>query len=94
VRPRCVRAAAAGYVGENLYQAVSSVIAGKVDLAITAVCKIGHSSGWDMPDRHRDHAQDFCDRTARTVRLPTRRRHAELAVAGVMAFSVRSQPNG
>jgi polar amino acid transport system ATP-binding protein len=26
--------------------------------------------------------------------LPTRRRHAELAIAGVTAFSVRSQPNG
>jgi Protein of unknown function (DUF2877) len=43
-----LRAAAAGYVGEKLYQAVSSVIAGKVDSAITAVRKIGHSSGWDM----------------------------------------------
>jgi hypothetical protein len=43
-----LRAAAAGYVGENLYQAVSSVIAGKLDSAITAVRKIGHSSGWDM----------------------------------------------
>jgi len=43
-----LRAAAAGYVGEKLHQAVSSVIAGKVDSAITAVRKIGHSSGWDM----------------------------------------------
>jgi Protein of unknown function (DUF2877) len=41
-------AAGAGYVGENLYQAVASVIAGRVDSAVTAVRKIGHSSGWDM----------------------------------------------
>jgi Protein of unknown function (DUF2877) len=43
-----LRAAAAGYVGENLYQTVSSIVAGKVDSAITAIRKIGHSSGWDM----------------------------------------------
>jgi Protein of unknown function (DUF2877) len=43
-----LRAAAAGYIGENLHRAVSSAISGKPDAAIAAIQSIGHSSGWDM----------------------------------------------
>jgi len=43
-----LRAAAAGYVGETLHRAVSLIMTGDVDAAITAAGKIGHSSGWDM----------------------------------------------
>ena len=45
---RFLRVAAAGHVGENLHQAVSSLMTGDVDGAIAAAGKIGHSSGWDM----------------------------------------------
>jgi hypothetical protein len=43
-----LRTAAAGYVGENLYRAVSCIVSGEVDPAIAAFRKVGHSSGWDM----------------------------------------------
>jgi hypothetical protein len=43
-----LKAAAAGYIGENLHRAVSSVMAGDAGAAIAAVDTIGHSSGWDM----------------------------------------------
>jgi hypothetical protein len=43
-----LRTAAAGHVGENLHQIVSSVMTGEVDAATAAVGKIGHSSGWDI----------------------------------------------
>jgi Protein of unknown function (DUF2877) len=43
-----LRAAAAGHVGENLHRIVSLIMIGRVDAAIAAAGKIGHSSGWDM----------------------------------------------
>jgi Protein of unknown function (DUF2877) len=43
-----LNAAAAGHIGEHLGGAVSSVISGHVDAAISTVRAIGHSSGWDM----------------------------------------------
>jgi uncharacterized protein DUF2877 len=43
-----LRAAAAGHVGENLHQAISLLMTGHVDAAVTVAGKIGHSSGWDM----------------------------------------------
>jgi hypothetical protein len=43
-----LRAAAIGYVGENLHCAIAAVISGDVDTAVAAIRNIGHSSGWDM----------------------------------------------
>jgi hypothetical protein len=43
-----LRAAAAGHVGESLYDAVASVLSGNVDAAVAAAHRIGHTSGWDM----------------------------------------------
>jgi Protein of unknown function (DUF2877) len=43
-----LRAAAAGHVGESLYAAVASVLAGNVDDAVAGARRIGHTSGWDM----------------------------------------------
>jgi hypothetical protein len=43
-----LRAAAAGHVGESLYDAVASVLCGNVDAAVAAAHRIGHTSGWDM----------------------------------------------
>jgi hypothetical protein len=42
-----LKAAAAGYVGEDLHCAVSAVISGMPSRAIAAIGRIGHSSGWD-----------------------------------------------
>jgi hypothetical protein len=43
-----LRAAAAGHVGESLYDAVASVLSGNVDAAVAAARRVGHTSGWDM----------------------------------------------
>jgi uncharacterized protein DUF2877 len=43
-----LRAAAAGHVGENLHRVVSSIMTDRLDAAVAAAGKIGHSSGWDM----------------------------------------------
>jgi hypothetical protein len=43
-----LNAAAAGHVGEYLHSAVAAAITGRVDVAIAACRRIGHSSGWDM----------------------------------------------
>ncbi len=43
-----LRTAAAGYVGEGLHHAVSSLLRGDAERAIAAIRDIGHSSGWDM----------------------------------------------
>jgi hypothetical protein len=43
-----LRAAAAGHVGEGLYDAVASVLGGNVDAAVAAAHRVGHTSGWDM----------------------------------------------
>jgi hypothetical protein len=43
-----LRAAAAGHVGESLYDAVASVLTGHLDAAVAAAHRIGHTSGWDM----------------------------------------------
>jgi hypothetical protein len=42
-----LRAAAAGYVGENLHTMVAAIVAGDADAAVTAAARISHTSGWD-----------------------------------------------
>jgi hypothetical protein len=42
-----LRAAAAGYAGENLHALVAAVVGGHLDAAAAAAGRIGHTSGWD-----------------------------------------------
>jgi hypothetical protein len=43
-----LRAAAAGHVGESLYDAVALGLTGNLDAAVAAAQRTGHTSGWDM----------------------------------------------
>ena len=42
-----LRAAAAGYVGENLHTMIAAILTGDADAALAAATRIGHTSGWD-----------------------------------------------